>query len=103
MDLRPLRIRPLILAAALLAASGEPALARDHDDARRAVEAGEIRPLADILSTVKGKLSGEIVSVKLEREAGAWAYELRLVDKKGRLFEIHVDANSGEIERTKEK
>ncbi len=104
MDLRPQRVRALILAAALLfAASGAPALARDHDDARRAVEAGEIRPLADILNTVKGRLPGEVVGVKLEREAGAWKYEFRVVDEKGRLLEIHVDARSGEVERTKEK
>lgn len=103
MNLRPRRFRVLLLAAALLIGGGAPALARDHDDARRAVEAGEIRPLADILNTVKGKLPGEVVGVKLEREAGAWMYEFRVVDEKGRLFEIHVDARSGEVERAKEK
>lgn len=104
MTLRPDRIRALILAAALVAAgSGAPAFARDHDDARRAVEAGEIRPYADILHVVKGKLPGDVVGVKLEREAGAWMYELRVVDDKGRLFEVHVDAKSGEVEKTKEK
>jgi uncharacterized membrane protein YkoI len=102
MDLPLHRVRALILAAALLVA-GAPALARDHDDARRAVEAGEIRPLADILNTVKDKLPGEVVGVKLERETGTWKYELRVVDDKGRLFEIHVDAKSGVVERTKEK
>ncbi|MDE2376743.1 PepSY domain-containing protein [Bradyrhizobium sp.] len=103
MDLRPQRVRCLILAAALLAAGGAPSLARDQDDARRAVEAGEIRPLAEILTMVRQKLPGEIVGVKLEREAGAWTYELRVVDGKGRLFEIHVDARSGAVERTREK
>lgn len=104
MCLRLRRVRVLILASALLAAaSGVPAFARDHEDARRAVEAGEIRPLTDILNIVRGKLPGDVVSVKLEREAGAWMYELRVVDDKGRLFEIHVDARSGEVERTKEK
>lgn len=102
MDLRLHRVRALMLAAALVA-GGAPALARDQDDARRAVEAGEIRPLANILNTVKGKLPGEVVGVRLEREAGAWLYEFRVVDEKGRLFEIHVDARSGEVERTKEK
>jgi uncharacterized membrane protein YkoI len=103
MDVPLHRVRALILAAALLVASGAPTLARDHDDARRAVEAGEIRPLAEILNTVKGKLPGDVVGVKLEREAGAWIYEFRVVDVKGRVFEIHVDAKSGEVERTREK
>ncbi len=98
------RVSALILAAALVAAGGAtPAFSRDHDDARRAVEAGEIRPLADILNLVKGKLPGEVVGVKLEREAGTWSYEFRVVDDKGRVFEIHVDARSGEIGRSKEK
>ena len=104
MDLRLHRVLALMLAAAfLLAASEAPALARDHDDARRAVEAGEIRPLADILGMVKGKLPGDVVGVKLEREAGLWMYELRVIDDKGRLLEIHVDAASGKVERTREK
>lgn len=104
MDLCPPRIRVLVLAAALVAAAGGgPAFARDHDDALRAVEAGEIRPLADILNAVKEKLPGEVVGVRLEREAGAWVYEFRVVDDKGRLFEIHVDARSGEVERSREK
>ncbi|MBP1095996.1 MULTISPECIES: PepSY domain-containing protein [Bradyrhizobium] len=104
MNLRLPRLRALILAVALLAAGGgASSFARDHDDARRAVEAGEIRPLADILNVVRGKLPGDVVGVKLEREAGVWMYELRVVDDKGRLFEIHVDARSGEVERTKEK
>ncbi|WP_245265925.1 PepSY domain-containing protein [Bradyrhizobium japonicum] len=104
MDLRPHRVRALILATALLlAATGAPALGRDHDDARRAVEAGEIRPLSDVLNMVKGKLRGEVVGVKLEREAGVWMYEFRVVDEEGQLLEIHVDARSGEIGRTRVK
>ena len=104
MDLRVHRIRCLVVAAALLlAAGGAPSFARDHDDARRAVEVGEIRPLADILNTVRRKLPGEVVGVKLERESGSWMYEFRVVDEKGRLFEIHVDAKSSAVERTKEK
>ena len=104
MDVPINRIFALILVAVLLAAGGGTSVfARDHDDARRAVDAGEIRPLADILNAVKSKLPGDVVGVKLEREAGAWMYEFRVVDDRGRLFEIHVDARSGEVERTKEK
>ncbi|UVO26994.1 PepSY domain-containing protein [Bradyrhizobium arachidis] len=97
------RLRALILAAVIVVAGSCAAFARDHDDARRAVEAGEIRALAEILKVVKGKLPGDVVGVKLEREAGAWMYELRIIDEKGRLFEIHVDARSGEVARTREK
>ncbi|MBR0701230.1 PepSY domain-containing protein [Bradyrhizobium diazoefficiens] len=95
-----------LLAGVLLAPM--PAAAGDHDkgapDAvRRAVEAGEIRSLADILASLRGKLPGEIAGVEIERARGRWIYEFRLIDDKGRLYEAHVDARSGEIERIKEK
>ena len=85
-----------------------PAAASDHDkgapDAvRRAVEAGEIKSLADILASLRDKLPGQVAGVEIERERGRWIYEFRLVDDKGRLYEAYVDARSGEIERVKEK
>lgn len=97
--------RAAVLTFALVVASGLPAVAAtpSHDDARRAVEAGEIRPLAEILNIVRDKLPGEIVRVKLERKNDRWLYEFRVVDAKGRLFEVYVDARSGVIERIKEK
>lgn len=97
-----LRLVPLALAlvAAPLWATAEP---RDHDRVREAVTRGEIRPLADILSAVRGKLPGEIAGVEIEREDGRWMYEFRVFDKDGRLFEVHVDGQTAEIARMKEK
>ena len=88
----------MLLAGGLYHAHG-----RDHDAVRRAVEAGEIRPLMDILNEIRGKLPGEIIGVEIEQKNGRWVYEFRVVDGKGRLFEVYVDARSGEIERIKEK
>jgi uncharacterized membrane protein YkoI len=76
---------------------------RDHDVARHAVERGEIRPLAEILRTVRDKLPGEIAGVKIERRGGRLVYEFRIVGAQGRLLEVHVDAATGEIDRTREK
>lgn len=95
-----------LLAGVLLAPV--PAAAGDHDKVapeavRRAVEAGEIKSLADILASIRGKLPGEVAGVEIERERGRWVYEFRVVDDKGRLYEVHVDARSGEIERIREK
>ncbi|PIT04004.1 peptidase [Bradyrhizobium nitroreducens] len=85
-----------------------PATAGDHDrgapDAvRRAVEAGEIKSLADILASLRGKLPGQVAGIEIERARDRWIYEFRIVDEKGRLYQVHVDARSGEIERIKEK
>jgi uncharacterized membrane protein YkoI len=97
-------IRALVLATAvLIVPTAPPALARDHDEARRAVEAGEARPLNEILNIVRGKLPGEVIRVKFERENSLWVYEFRVVNREGRLFEIYVDARTGEIKRIKEK
>lgn len=81
---------------------------RNHDHHRRdqvrhAVEAGEIKSLADILQAVQGKLPGDVAGVEVERDDGRWRYEFRVVDDKGRLYEVTVDARSGEIEKIKEK
>ncbi len=97
-----------MLAVATLVATVPPAAARDHDDhrrddVRRAVEAGEIKSLTDILAIVRGQLPGEIAGVEIERKKGRWLYEFRVVDSKGRLFEVYVDARNGTIERVKEK
>jgi uncharacterized membrane protein YkoI len=96
-----------LLGGALLASA--PAAVGSDDDkgapeaVRRAVEAGEIKSLADILAAVRGKLPGEVAGVEIERERGRWLYEFRVIDSKGRLYEVYVDARSGKIEKVKEK
>ncbi|MFZ5738802.1 putative membrane protein YkoI [Rhodopseudomonas thermotolerans] len=75
----------------------------DHDEARRAVERGEIRPLTELLAMVRDKLPGEITGVEIERHHDRWLYEFIVVDKAGRLYEVYLDALSGEIRRTREK
>jgi uncharacterized membrane protein YkoI len=88
---------------ALATVVGAPTLARDHDDARHAVERGDIRPLVEILATVRDKLPGEVVRVEIEQKDGNWRYELRTIDRQGRLFDVRVNARTGEIERIREK
>jgi uncharacterized membrane protein YkoI len=97
-------LKPLLVAAVLVTA---PALAgdeaHDHDRIRRAVERGEIRSLTEIHDVVRDKLPGRIVRTEVERIHGRWIYEFRVVDTKGRLFDVHVDAQTGEIARIREK
>lgn len=104
-----MRLNSKGLAIALLSAlAAFPAAARadedrDHDVARQAVERGEIKPLVEILQAVRDKLPGEVAGVKIERRGGRLVYELRIVGARGRLLEVHVDAATGEIDRTREK
>ncbi len=100
-----LRVSVLGLAAVLatLAPSAPRADERVRDAVREAVQRGEIHSLADILAAIRGKLPGEIVGMEIERKGSRWLYEFRVVDDKGRLFEVYVDAKTAAIERTKEK
>jgi uncharacterized membrane protein YkoI len=104
----PTVLAKIVAIAALAAATPRLADARDQDDLRRdeirrAVETGEIHSLADILRGLRGRLPGEVAGVEIEHEDGRWRYEFRIVDRQGRLFEVYVDARSGEIERIKDK
>jgi len=75
---------------------------RDHERARRALEEGRARPLADILTQVRGRLGGEVIDVEFDREDGRYIYELKVITPAGRLREIHVDALTAEILKDKE-
>ncbi len=92
-----------LVVTALTAVAPAAVRADETDAVRQAVQRGEIRSLADILSVIRGKLPGEVVGVEVEREVGRWLYEFHVVDDKGRLFEVYVDAKTATIERTKEK
>jgi uncharacterized membrane protein YkoI len=96
----------LVLAFSALPVGGPPLAGprdHDHDRVRQAVIRGEIRPLAEILESVRDRLPGEITGVEIERKGEHWVYEFRVVDGNGRLFDVYVDAASGAIERVKEK
>lgn len=93
----------LALAGSASAGAHDHSGRRDHDEARLAVQRGEIRPLAELLSIVRDKLPGEITGVEIERHHGEWLYEFIVVDKIGRLFEVYVDPQSGAIRKTREK
>ena len=93
----------LILTVTLALANGAKADSDDHDSVRNAVERGEIHSLADILAVVRGKLPGKVAGVEIEREGGRWVYEFRVVDGKGHLFDVFVDARTATIKTIKEK
>lgn len=92
-----------VLATATMPPRALRAESDDPDAVRDAVERGEIRPLADILAIVRAKLPGKIAGVEIERTGGRWIYEFRVVDAKGHLFDISVDARTAHIEHIKEK
>ena len=93
--------RMLALAAMIAVVLSAPIRAEDgagetewpeHDRARQLLERGEIRPLDEILARLAVSHPGEVVSIGLDRQAGRWVYELKIVTEAGRRIEIEIDA-----------
>lgn len=88
--------RAVLLVLSLVAA---PAWADrdDHDRARRALEAGEILPLSDILTAAAAVRPGRVIEIELDREDGRWVYDLDLLTPEGQLYEIEINAQTGAV------
>lgn len=69
----------------------------DQERARAALQAGEIRPLAEILSGVERRYLGRVIETELDQEAGKWVYEFKLLPPTGRVFKLEVDAATGRV------
>ena len=93
----------VVLALPVLGMADEGPREHGQNELRRAVERGAAKPLSEILAAVRQQLPGEVVKVHAEQEHGRWMYELRILDEKGRVFEVHVDAQTATIERMREK
>lgn len=87
----------LLLTVPDAAASGR----RDHEQARSALAAGEIRPLADLLAEVERRYAGKVVEAELDRDGGRWVYEIKLLPPSGRIVELHFDAATGALLRSR--
>ena len=85
--------------ALLLALPVAPARAddKDHELARRALQAGEVLPLRTLLERLAATHPGEVLEVELERDDGRWIYELKLLQPGGELRKLKLDARSGEL------
>lgn len=91
------RIRLAALWALVLCAVAGPAVAsgEDHEQARQAVESGQILPLSRVLERLARDQPGQVLELELEREGGVWLYEVKLLQPDGRLLKLHLDARSG--------
>ena len=96
-------MRALILIsflAVFLGFSALPAVASDHDGARDAVRAGHVRPLSDILAAIHRRFPGRVLDARLiKRGAGPshWRYRVKLLNPKGRVILLTVNARTGKV------
>jgi uncharacterized membrane protein YkoI len=98
------RIPLLLLLVSLACAPFYAAWAGDdHMEARRLRESGDILPLQTILDRLHDDYPGKVLEVELEHKHHRVYYEVEILDDRGVVHEIFVDARSGKIIRAKEE
>jgi len=71
----------------------------DHDEARRLLESGDIMPLEQILNRLRPEYPGKILEIELEQEDGRRVYEIEMLGNDGIVWELIIDARTGELLR----
>lgn len=69
----------------------------DHEQARKAVAAGEALPLRVVLGRIAPDYPGRVMNIQFERDDGAWIYKIRVLQKGGELLRLKVDAQTGNV------
>lgn len=74
-----------------------------YDKARKALDRGDILPIDTIFNYLKKQVQGDVVSTFFEFEYGQWVYEFKIIDSKGCLMIVHLDATTGRLIQISDK
>lgn len=70
----------------------------DQDAARAALARGEILPLQNMIATLDKVLpNNSIIKVDFDYDDGLYIYELKVIDAKGIIREVEINAKTAEI------
>lgn len=69
----------------------------DQDEAREAVERGDVATYAELENVISNQFKGRIIRVELDKEWRRWAYRLRLLEDDGRVIKIEVNAKNLQV------
>lgn len=69
----------------------------DHERAKALFESGEILPLEQILKNIRDEYPGRLLEIQLQQKKEAVIYEVELLDNQGRVWELKLDAVTGEL------
>ena len=78
--------------------------ANAEDDAREAArlaKEGAILPLEKILERARAEHPGKVLETELEHKQGRYVYEVELLDDKGEVWELKLDAKTGGLIKAK--
>ena len=66
-------------------------------EVRKLKESGAIMSLESLLKRVRQDYPGRVIEIDLEDEEGRYVYEMEIVDDTGSVWEILMDAGTGEL------
>lgn len=69
----------------------------DHERAKALFESGEILSLEQILKNIRDEYPGRLLEIKLEQKKKRVIYEVELLDAQGLVWELKLDAVTGEL------
>jgi uncharacterized membrane protein YkoI len=91
----------IFLAAALCGVAGIALRPVQADEgpvvAKRLSDAGVILPLEKILAAARKIKPGEVLETELERKSRGYVYEIEILDARGQVWEVKLDAKTGEL------
>ena len=100
------RLRRQTLLGVLACALVQPLWAHehgDHDRARQALEQGKVLPLRTVLDKIERDYQGQVLKIEFEQDDGRFIYEIRLLQRDGRMAKLEVDAVDGRVLKIKRK
>jgi uncharacterized membrane protein YkoI len=92
-------------ALAVMAGSGAVALAADDKAAlaARLAKNGDILPLEQILQVAQAKQPGKVIETEFEHDRGRYVYEVEVLDDKGVVWKLKLDAKTGTLIRARQE
>lgn len=69
----------------------------DHHTARELAANGRILPLRQVLDMAEGHQPGRFLEAEFEEDDGHYIYEIEIVDDKGMVWELEMDAMDGSL------
>ena len=69
----------------------------DQDVAKQLMEQGEILPLEKILEQARLIHPGRILEAEMEHKGEIYVYEIEIVDAQGRVWELKLNAQTGDL------
>lgn len=69
----------------------------EHERARLLRDAGTILPLEQVIEHARKHAQGRLIEAELKHRNGRYLYEVELLNERGELWEVLLDAATGEL------